>query len=531
MDYHVGIDLGTTYSCLAYTDEAGNVRVMRNGEGDETTPSAILFTSETDYSVGKIAKGQALLYPEGYVDFVKRRMGTDYTWDIEGQQWNPQALSSLILKKLINDFEAEQGVELKKAVVTVPAYFGASERQATVEAGKLAGLEEVTIINEPVAASISYGIAKGATKQNVLVYDLGGGTFDVTILSIEDNKFVTRGVGGDKYLGGKDWDEKLTELIINKILENDSVSMDEEELQCDPQIRTNLNLTSEDMKKSLTSMKVVRQAIQAGAHVIPVEISLEEFEECTSGLLNRTIDLMKETLEHSGMTANDIDMLVLVGGSSRMPQVRKAVEAAFPGMNIQLFDPDQAVAKGASIFSSMGLSASQQEELEEAEAKGDQSRAKEIASNKIVIKTSLSKTFGLRVAVDDTGSVMAISNIIYRNATLPAEDTKVYHPLVDGQTGLNLEIYENSTYQADPDSDMTSEEMSVKVGEFNVQFPGPAKRSDDLYVTYRATEEGILYATLRCYGREDTFSLDITSAMTEEEMEEMKDRLSTLVRL
>ena len=212
MDYHVGIDLGTTYSCLAYTDEAGNVRVMRNGEGDETTPSAILFTSETDYSVGKIAKGQALLYPEGYVDFVKRRMGTDYTWDIEGQQWNPQALSSLILKKLINDFEAEQGVELKKAVVTVPAYFGASERQATVEAGKLAGLEEVTIINEPVAASISYGIAKGATKQNVLVYDLGGGTFDVTILSIEDNKFVTRGVGGDKYLGGKDWDEKLTKI-------------------------------------------------------------------------------------------------------------------------------------------------------------------------------------------------------------------------------------------------------------------------------------------------------------------------------
>ena len=250
-DFIIGMDLGTTYSCLAYIDASGSVRVEKNAEGDETTPSAILFDGD-NYTVGRTAKRMAQLCPEGFVDIMKRDMGTDKIRTINGQDYTPSKLSAIVLKTLIDNFNTNHECQIKRAVISVPAYFGDSEREATIYAGKIAGLDEISLIPEPIAASIAYGVLDAAAeKMNVLIYDLGGGTFDATVLKIEGNSYTTLSVDGDKFLGGKDWDSRLIDLIMDKVADDPSNNLTREDLEEDQDLRINLKMEAETLKKKI----------------------------------------------------------------------------------------------------------------------------------------------------------------------------------------------------------------------------------------------------------------------------------------
>ena len=235
-EYLIGIDLGTTYSCLAYIDENGEPAVEKNFEQEDTTPSVILFNDNGEIIVGSPAKDMSMMYaPERTITAIKRQMGTDYEVVIDGEKYTPITLSASILKKMINDFNDNHGCEVKKAVITCPAYFGQQERDATKTAGKVAGLQDVTIINEPTAAAISFGLGSDDTKKRVLVYDLGGGTFDVTILEIDGQSFTAVATDGERLLGGKDWDAAIVKLIKQKVMEEAGV--EEYELDEDDDIK------------------------------------------------------------------------------------------------------------------------------------------------------------------------------------------------------------------------------------------------------------------------------------------------------
>ncbi|MBR4697140.1 MAG: Hsp70 family protein, partial [Candidatus Methanomethylophilaceae archaeon] len=348
--YSIGIDLGTTYSCLAYIDEDGNPVVEKNFEQEETTPSVILFNENGDIIVGSPAKDMALIYPEDRtITAVKRNMGTDFKVYIDGTAYNPIQLSATILKKLIGDFNENHGCEIDEAVITVPAYFGQNERDQTKTAGIIAGLKKGHIINEPTAAAIAFGYGeKRDKKERVLVYDLGGGTFDVTILEIDDGQFTTVATDGERYLGGKDWDKDMTDIIIEKVAEESGT--DQADLRADTEIMQTLIYDSETIKKRLSTSESTKGTLTVEGHKYVFTVNRDEFQEKSAANLQMTIDLINRVLKSKSFTIGDIDEIILVGGSSRMPQVKNAIAANFPETSIKIYDPDQSIAKGAAIF-------------------------------------------------------------------------------------------------------------------------------------------------------------------------------------
>ena len=501
-EYMIGIDLGTTYSCLAYIDEEGDPVVEKNFEQEDTTPSVILFNENGEIIVGSPAKDMAIMYPlERVVTAIKRQIGTDYEVDIDGDKYTPITLSAAILRKMINDFNDNHGVEVKRAVITCPAYFGQNERDATKAAGKVAGLEDVTIINEPTAAAISFGFGSGEGKKRVMIYDLGGGTFDVTVLEIDGNAFTAVATDGERLLGGKDWDAVLIKIIKQKVCEENDI--DPSELEEDDDVKQNLILDSETIKKRLSSAESTKGTLTVGGKKAVYTITRAEFEAATAPLMQTTLDIIDRVLAAKGFGITDIEDIILVGGSSRMPQVKNGINQKYPDASVKVFDPDQSIAKGAAIFANARDWTPAENTVAAAVAAAE---APPVApkEGEITVHNVLSKSFGIKAMYDD-GKEM-ISNIIYRNEVLPIVANKTYFPIDDGQTSIKVEIYENSASNNEEGRRIEIID-GYSVGEFEMDLPEGVTRSTPITVKFVATDEGILVSHVDCMSQHTEYQL------------------------
>ena len=508
-EYSIGIDLGTTYSCLAYIDEDGDPVVEKNFEQEDTTPSVILFNENGEIIVGSPAKDMSVMYPpERVITSIKRQMGTDYTVDIDGQEFNPIMLSAVILRKMINDFNDNHGCDVKKAVITCPAYFGQNERDATKTAGTIAGLEDVTVINEPTAAAISFGFGNAPEgKKRVLVYDLGGGTFDVTVLEIDGTSFTAVATDGERFLGGKDWDAVISNIIKNKISEETGI--DRESLDENEDVKQSLINDSETIKKRLSTAESTKGTLTVDGQKVVFTVTREDFENASANLMQTTLEIIDRVLASKDFTMSDIDEVVLVGGSSRMPQVKNSIADKYPEAKINIYDPDQSVAKGAAIFAH---SNSVVPDAENVLAAGE-AAAVEGAIN---VHNVLSKTFGIKAMYED-GTEM-ISNIIFRNEVLPIEAVKTYYPIDDGQNTIMVEIYEDAAVN-DENGKKTDLIEGAPVGQFMMELPVDVTKTTPITVKFTATNEGILIASVDCMEQHSDYQIENEMTMSAEEIE------------
>ncbi len=345
-----GIDLGTTYSAVSFIDEAGKPVIARNALGNETTPSVIYFENETNVVVGETAKETAKIAPDSVISLIKREMGNEgYVREFFGREYSAPALSSLILKEVSRGAEADSGRKLAQAVITVPAYFGMLEKAATREAGELAGIQVIGIVPEPVAAALSYGLGTDSETKTILVYDLGGGTFDVTVIRLGTDEIRVLAVKGDHLLGGADWDSALVDHIVGEVtaqLGDDSIRDDDMAIQ-------EIWNQAEKAKQQLSQMQSRKVIVRHSGGAATFEITRAQFEEMTKHLLDRTIEithLALDALDEKYPEAKaQISDVLLVGGSSRMPAVAEALKREF-GWDAKLSDPDLAVAKGAALY-------------------------------------------------------------------------------------------------------------------------------------------------------------------------------------
>ncbi len=342
-----GIDLGTTYSCIAYVDEFSKPVIIPNSENSRVTPSVVFFDGD-EIIVGDVAKENSKVYPEDVVSFIKRSMGDEFfIFNHRDKDYKPEEISALILKKLVKDANEHLGEEINDVVITCPAYFGINEREATKNAGIIAGLNVKQIINEPTAAAISYGMEKSKDKV-VIVYDLGGGTFDITMIDVKDEEIKVIGTGGDHNLGGKDWDDAIIRFVVEKFREETGL---EDDILEDPDTAQDLALQAEKAKKTLSTREKAPIVVTYGGQRAKIILTREKFDEITKDLLDRTITLTKEMMQEAKKkNYESFDEFLLVGGSSRMPQVLEAVSSEFKDLEPRLFDPDESVAKGAAIF-------------------------------------------------------------------------------------------------------------------------------------------------------------------------------------
>lgn len=511
--YKVGIDLGTTYSCLSYINEEGNAVVEKNFEQEDTTPSVILFNDNGEIIVGSPAKDMSIMYsPERTVTAIKRQIGTDYEVIIDGEKYTPISLSASILKKIIDDFNDNHGCELKKAVITCPAYFGQQEREATITAGRIAGLEDVTIINEPTAAAISFGFKASDTDKRILVFDLGGGTFDVTVLNIVNGDFIAYATDGERLLGGKDWDAAIIKLIKEKVMEEGGI--DEYMIDEDDDVRQSLILDSETVKKRLSTAESTKGTLNVDGKKIIYTITREEFENATSHLLGTTLEIIDRVLDSVKLTMKDIDEVILVGGSSKMPQIKNGISAKYPDANVKIFDPDQSIAKGAAIFA-MG-----QEGLSPVGPIVNPNGEIVEPVPLFNVHNVLSKSFGIKAIYEENGDyVEKISNIIFRNEVLPIEAHKRYFPQEDGQTSIKVEIFDNAGFH-DHEGETIDIIEGYPVGDFEVELPEGVTRDTEINITFVANEEGILTAYVDCLDKHADYKLSNPLQMSESEIED-----------
>ncbi|MBE7070354.1 MAG: molecular chaperone DnaK, partial [Ruminococcaceae bacterium] len=344
----IGIDLGTTNSCVAVMEGSETV-VIPNPEGNRTTPSVVGFTKAGERLIGQVAKRQAVTNPERTISSIKREMGSDYKVIIDEKQYTPQEISAMILSKLKSDAEAYLGTPVTQAVITVPAYFTDSQRQATKDAGRIAGLEVLRIINEPTAASLAYGLDK-ETDQKILVFDLGGGTFDVSILDISDGVFEVLATAGNNRLGGDDFDNKIVDYLVESFKSSDGV-----DLRSDRMAMQRLREAAEKAKIELsgvTSSAINLPYITAdatGPKHLDITLTRAKFDELTADLVQKTMDPVKRAMSDAGVSPSDIDKILLVGGSTRIPAVQDAVKNYFGKEPFKGINPDECVAIGAAI--------------------------------------------------------------------------------------------------------------------------------------------------------------------------------------
>lgn len=489
-----GIDLGTTYSCVAYVDDFGKSVVVKNAEGTNTTPSVVYFESLENIIVGEEAKNMLMVEPNSTIAFVKRYMGTDdedgkpTRFDFHGSQLSPEEISAKILKKLVKDANDElrnNGIIaddelISDVVITCPAYFGMREKAATKTAGEIAGLNVLDIINEPTAAAINYGLLKKEDKKNVMVYDLGGGTFDVTIIQINGGDINVVYSDGDRSLGGKDWDQVIADYLAEEFERLTGV-----DFYSDEESANDIILCAEKAKKSLSSKTVTKVPLNAAGKRQTIELSREKFDELTSNLLQTTLYKVEQCLKNAAegeyhVSLDDIDEILLVGGSSKMPQVAEMLSAKY-SKPTSLFDPDEAVAKGAASYAQVRQNykliiteiakqtGSTVEAIEKKAGDGNKSVA-EIAkaanvdmstigltglggaalgvTSSVKVSDTLSRTYGQCVIDDVVTMHECISNILMKGTKLPAEREDRSYTLNEGQTGCEISIYESESDKA-----------------------------------------------------------------------------------
>lgn len=552
-----GIDLGTTYSCIAYVDDSGRPTVVPNSEGDATTPSVVYFEGDGKVVVGKEAKNTSKLFPDRVIAFVKREMGNPtFSFEVDDRNCRPEEISSFVLRKLVKDAAEHVGEEITDVVITCPAYFGINEREATKNAGRLAGLNVRHILNEPTAAAICYGVEKTDGERVVLVYDLGGGTFDITVVSIKDRDISVIFTDGNHSLGGKDWDERLMMYFSEEFTREHP---DKGNPLDDPESLQQLVLMAEDTKRSLSTREKSPQAISHAGVRTRIELTREKFEDVTRDLLEQTISLTTSVIAAAKQRGiSKIDQLLLVGGSSRMPYVARRLKEA-TGLEPMLFEPDLSVAKGAAL---MGLRILAGEQLKEELAirfgvgtvggeidlkKVDQKTleqaaqtisqrggnhltlpAREIAAlGKSEIVNVCSRGFGLELCaesdVNDDCIRKEVVFLIHSNTPVPTKTLQTFGTLKADQRGVDILVQESKSTTESPDPEHSNE---IGTGEIT-GLPAGLPKGSPVDATFSLERDGTLAVTAvdRTSGRELKLSIQIKGVMTSEEVEQKKGGL------
>lgn len=545
-----GVDLGTTYSSIAHVDEYGKPVILPNSENQHTTASVVFFDGD-NIVVGEVAKESAKLYPHEVVSFVKRSMGEqDYVFEYRGNTFRAEEISSFIIRKAVQDAERNLGSKITDIVITCPAYFGINEREATRRAGEIAGYNVRQIINEPTAAAIAYGSMENPGNKVVLVYDLGGGTFDITMIDISPESIEVICTGGDHNLGGKDWDDRIVTTLVQEF---QNATQTEEDILDDPDTCQDLQISAEKSKKVLSQRDRTPVLITHGGERVKVVLEKSKFEEITQDLLERTVSLTHEMLEEAGKKGyENYDEIILVGGATRMPQVSERIKQEF-GIEPKVFDPDEAVAKGAAIYGwKLGIQeglikhASEKagknvdlgdleadEDLEEILEEVEQIVADETGHSLEDVKRSMvkisnvaSKSFGIIAHNIDDEEI--VYNLILKNSAVPIVTTKAFGTAVDDQEIVAVQIRENESSQISSRPD-----MSIEIGEAKLSLPPGMKKDTPVDITFKLNEEGRLEITAveMTESRSVNVSIDTKSVIQGEELEKAKARSQSLVVL
>ena len=533
-----GIDLGTTYSAVAYVNEAGQPAVCRNVDSLETTPSVVFFENESNVVVGSVAKNSAISYPDRVVSLIKRQMGTEATFEFDGVTHTPESISALILKQLARDAAEHTNGEVSKVVITVPAYFGMLERDATKNAGKIAGLDVIGIAPEPVAAALHYEATTEAENKTILVYDLGGGTFDTTVIRVAKDEIIVVCTDGDDHLGGADWDARLKDLLLTKFREQVPPGTDFED---DEEFLQSVAIVSEDTKKQLSKVESRPVPLRGAGAAARVDVSRTEFEAVTDDLLDKTIEIVKRTLvtleeKSSGAT---IDEVLLVGGSTKMPAVAQRLRAEF-GWEPKLHDPELAVAKGVALYA---LGRVVHRELETARQQADsepdaQSRIAE-AVDAVAARTGIATATLESLAAKETRNVLPkafgvklvdtrdpdwqskppqyyVEHLVLANDTLPTGVRELSAATIaDGQREVLIELCEQSGVVAGPD---LAENKELNQGHGSIRCPPGLPAGSPVDIGLEVDAEGllILNATERSTGEELKIEVRVSVLSTEQ---------------
>lgn len=470
----IGIDLGTTNSCVAVM-EGGSPTVITNSEGARTTPSVVAFTKDGERIVGQVAKRQAVTNADRTIMSIKRHMGENYKVDIDDKKFSPQEISAMILTKLKQDAEAYLGETVTQAVITVPAYFNDSQRQATKDAGKIAGLEVERIINEPTAAALAYGMSD--KDQTILVYDLGGGTFDVSILEIGDGVFEVTATNGDTHLGGDDFDQRIIDYLVAEFKKDSGV-----DLTSDKMAMQRLKEAAEKSKIELsttTTSNVNLPFITAdatGPKHLDITLTKAKFDELTADLVDRTITCIRNAMRDAGVSSNDIDEVLLVGGSSRIPAVQEAVKREMGRDPHKGINPDECVAVGAAKQAGV-LSGEETGVL-------------------------LLDVTPLSLGIETMGGVF--TKLIERNTTIPTSKSQIFSTAADGQTSVEVHVLQGEREMA---------QYNKTLGRFNLTGIAPAPRGvPQIEVTFDIDANGIVNVSAKDLGTGNEQKITITSS-------------------